>query len=190
MTQTTETIFSSIYSNTSPKVYYTATYTATRESEDDSNVSITITLQSWLPSSSSSLGSGIKLTAGFRVNSGSWKTVVIKTTSDVWSGTTKHSSTVTLTCDTTEDNVTIDFYTTRNGSTYTGTAGVIGSTSSPNSYSSVSVPEYVENKPIFYKLDDGKWYTAYIWTKIDDDTWIKGTTTYIKADDNETWYHN
>lgn len=115
----------------SPTVHYSAKYDATKTG---SALSVKLTFGAWLNSSGSKLGTGAKLTVYARLNGGAWQSVVIKKTSDSWSGTAEHSASLTLTATTTASTATIEFYVTRNGSTYSGTAGNLGSSSSPKKY--------------------------------------------------------
>ena len=89
----------------------------------------------WLNSSASSLGTGVKLTVYARVKgSSSWASAVIKTASASWSGTTRHSANLSLSGTISGSSATVEFYVTRSGSTYGGTAGTLGSASKPKSY--------------------------------------------------------
>lgn len=115
----------------SPTVNYSAKYAATKNS---SALSVKLTFAAWLNSSGSTLGTGIKLTVYARLNSGAWQSVVIKNTSASWSGTSEHTASLTLSANTTANTATVEFYVTRNGSTFSGTAGTLGSSSSPKSY--------------------------------------------------------
>ena len=115
----------------SPTVHYSAKYDATKTG---SALSVKLTFGAWLNSSGSKLGTGAKLTVYARLNGGAWQSVVIKKTSDSWSGTAEHSASLTMAATTTASTATIEFYVTRNGSTYSGTAGNLGSSSSPKKY--------------------------------------------------------
>ena len=115
----------------SPTVNYSAKYTATKSS---SALSVKLTFAAWLNSSGSTLGTGIKLTVYARLNGGSWQSVVIKNTSTSWSGTSEHTASLTLSANTAASTATVEFYVTRSGSTFNGTAGNLGSSSSPKSY--------------------------------------------------------
>lgn len=115
----------------SPTVHYSAKYKATRS---NSSLSVNLTFAAWLNSSSSKLGTGAKLTIYARINGGSWQSAVIKKTADSWSGTSQHTVSLTLSANTTSGTDTIDFYVTRNGSTFAGTAGNLGSASNPKNY--------------------------------------------------------
>lgn len=110
----------------SPTVHYSASY-------EVSDSSLVLTFKGWLNSSASSLGSGIKLTVFARLNGGSWKNSVIKSGSAVWSGTTKHSASLTLGGVKNGRNK-LEFYITRAGSSYSGSAGSIGKASDPKTY--------------------------------------------------------
>ena len=110
----------------SPTVHYSASY-------EVSDSSLVLTFKGWLNSSASSLGSGIKLTIFARLNGGSWKNSVIKSGSAVWSGTTKHSTSITFSGVKNGRNK-LEFYITRAGSSYSGSAGSIGSSSNPKTY--------------------------------------------------------
>ena len=110
----------------SPTVHYSASY-------EVSDSSLVLTFKGWLNSSASSLGSGIKLTVFARLNGGVWGNSVIKSGSAVWSGTTKHSASLTLGGVKNGRNK-LEFYITRAGSSYSGSAGSIGKASDPKTY--------------------------------------------------------
>ena len=110
----------------SPTVHYSASY-------EVSDSSLVLTFKGWLNSSASSLGSGIKLTVFARLNGGVWGNSVIKSGSAVWSGTTKHSALITLGGVKNVKNK-LEFYITRAGSSYSGSAGSIGKASDPKTY--------------------------------------------------------
>lgn len=110
----------------SPTVHYSASY-------EVSDSSLVLTFKGWLNSSASSLGSGIKLTVFARLNGGVWGNSVIKSGSAVWSGTTKHSASLTLGGVKNVKNK-LEFYITRAGSSYSGSAGSIGKASDPKTY--------------------------------------------------------
>ena len=90
----------------SPTVHYSASY-------EVSDSSLVLTFKGWLNSSASSLGSGIKLTVFARLNGGVWGNSVIKSGSAVNK---------------------LEFYITRAGSSYSGSAGSIGKASDPKTY--------------------------------------------------------
>ena len=72
----------------------------------------------------------MKLTVYARLNGGAWMSAVIKNTSAVWSNSSaKHYAAVNLN-GTAKSTNTIEWYVTRSGSTYSGTAGNFGSSSS------------------------------------------------------------
>ena len=110
----------------SPTVHYSASY-------EVSDSSLVLTFKGWLNSSASSLGSGIKLTVFARLNGGVWGNSVIKSGSAVWNGTTKHSASITLGGVKNGKNK-LEFYITRAGSSYSGSAGSIGKASDPKTY--------------------------------------------------------
>lgn len=110
----------------SPTVHYSASY-------EVSDSSLVLTFKGWLNSSASSLGSGIKLTVFARLNGGVWGNSVIKSGSAVWNGTTKHSALITLGGVKNGKNK-LEFYITRAGSSYSGSAGSIGKASDPKTY--------------------------------------------------------
>lgn len=115
----------------SPTVHYSAAYSATK---NGTALSVTLNFAAWLGSSGSTLGIGIKLTIYARLNGGSWKSVVIKENSASWKGTSQHSAKLNLTATTNGSSATVEFYVTRTGSNYSGTAGTLGSASAPKSY--------------------------------------------------------
>ena len=111
----------------SPTVNYSGSYTW---SKSGSSLTVPVKFSAWI-SSTSSLGSGIKLTVYTRLNGGSWKYTVIKSTDAVWKNSSaKHSAAVTLT-GTAKSSNTIEWYVTRAGSSYSGAAGNLGSAKSP-----------------------------------------------------------
>ena len=114
----------------SPTVCYSAEYVITRSG---ASASVALTFRGWLNSSASHLGSGIKLTVFARLNGGVWENSVIKSGSAVWSGTTKHSASITFSGVKNGRNK-LEFYITRAGSSYSGSAGSIGSSSNPKTY--------------------------------------------------------
>lgn len=115
----------------SPTVHYSAAYSATKSG---TALSVTLNFAAWLGSSGSTLGTGIKLTIYARLNGGSWKSAVIKDNNASWKGTSQHSAKLNLTATTSGSLATVDFYVTRTGSNYSGTAGTLGSASAPKSY--------------------------------------------------------
>ena len=115
----------------SPTVHYSAAYSATK---NGTALSVTLNFAAWLGSSGSTLGTGIKLTIYARLNGGSWKSVVIKDNNASWKGTAQHSAKLNLTATTSGSSATVEFYVTRTGSNYSGTAGTLGSDSAPKSY--------------------------------------------------------
>lgn len=148
MATTTGTLTSKVSSTvSSPTVNYSATYTATRASTSTAAVSVDLTFSAWLGSSGSKLGTGIKLTVFARLNGGAWKSVVIKNTSASWSGTTKHTANLTLTGSAPANTAKIEFYVSRTGSTYSGSAGILGSAANPLRYT-VSLPAYTPGKVV------------------------------------------
>jgi hypothetical protein len=62
-----------------------------------------------------------------------WGNSVIKSGSAVWNGTTKHSASLTLGGVKNGRNK-LEFYITRAGSSYSGSAGSIGKASDPKTY--------------------------------------------------------
>ena len=115
----------------SPTVHYSAAYSATK---NGTSLSVSLNFAAWLNSSGSTLGTGIKLTIYARLNGGSWKSVTIKDNNTSWKGTTQHTATLNLAATTGGNSATVEFYVTRTGSSYSGTAGTLGSASSPKSY--------------------------------------------------------
>lgn len=186
------TLFSKISSTVgSPTVNYSATYTAARATSTTANVSVTLSFKGWLNSSASSLGNGIKLTVYARMNGGAWSSSVLKTTSQTWSGTTQHTANnIVLSGSTTSSKTKIDFYVTRSGSTYSGSAGNLGSASKPKSYTATlpayddggggddtPTPEPVStDKYVYFKIG-GVWKKAFqrfkisgVWNNVEPET--------------------
>ena len=142
MATTTGTLTDRISSTvSSPTVNYSASYTATRASETASEVSVKLNFSAWLNSSQSRLGTGIKLTVFARVNGGNWHSAVLKQSSASWSGTAKHSASLTISADLKTSTAKIEFYVSRTGSSYSGTAGILGSAGNPKSYAA-ALPAY------------------------------------------------
>lgn len=190
MAQTTGTLVSKVSSTVSnPTVNYSATYTATRETTSTAAVSVALTFSAWLNSSASKLGTGTKLTIYVRVNGGAWSSTVIKAASASWSGTTKHTANLTLTGSAPASTAKIEFYVSRTGSTYGGSAGKLGSASSPKSYTA-TIPTYggngggdaTDDKYICVKIN-GAWKKAIPYMKVNG-TWKKAVP-YIKV--SGTW---
>ena len=110
-----------------PDVNYSASFDWTKTG---TSLSVSATFAAWI-SSASWLGTGKKLTIYARLNGGEWKSVVIKENGDSWKySPTKHYKTVSLTGTAKAENV-IQWYVTRAGSNTSGSAGVLGSKSSP-----------------------------------------------------------
>lgn len=124
-------LFSCLKSTVSnPTVNYSAEYAITRS---DASASVALTFRGWLNSSASSLGTGIKLMVFARMNSGTWASCILKSADSSWSGTTKHAASLSLS-GSASGRVKIEFYVTRSGSSYGGSAGTLGSASSPKTY--------------------------------------------------------
>lgn len=119
----------------SPAVHYFASYEAERMTALDKTVSVRLTFGAWLNSAASKLGTGIRLTIFARVNGGAWYSAVIKDRAESWSGTAVHTASLTLSTDTAENSAKIEFYVSRTGSSYSGSAGTLGSAANPKSYS-------------------------------------------------------
>lgn len=190
MATTTGTLTSKVSSTvSSPTVNYSATYTATRASESTSAVSVVLNFSAWLNSSASKIGTGIKLTIYARINGGAWQSVVIKSKSASWSGTTKHNASITLTGNITSDTTKIEFYVTRSGSSYGGSAGILGNASKPKSYTATSptykddggdtpTPTPATDKYIYIRVN-GAWKQAVPYVKVSG-LW-KQATAYVKT---------
>lgn len=115
----------------SPTVNYSALYSAVK---NGTALTVDLSFAAKLNSSGSSLGTGIKLMVYARINGGGWQSAVIKENNTSWRGSTLHSVNLNLSAESSGSSVTVDFYVTRSGSTYGGTAGTLGSASSPKSY--------------------------------------------------------
>lgn len=117
-------LFSDLKSTvSSPTVHYSCAYEVT-----DSGVSLSF--KGWLNSSGSSLGNGIKLTVFARLGGGAWASTVIKAANTAWSGTGKHSASLSVSGKA-SGRTKIELYVTRSGSSYSGSAGSIGSAKKP-----------------------------------------------------------
>lgn len=125
-------LFSKLSSTVSqPTVNYKAHYTKNR---NGTNLTVSLIFSAWLNSSASHLGTGIKLTVFTRLNGGTWNSTVLKNNADSWSGTSLHTCNVALSGNTSADNATVEFYVSRTGSSYSGTAGSLASAGSPKKY--------------------------------------------------------
>lgn len=147
MATTNGTLTSKISSTvSSPTVHYAVSYKAKRSSASSKSVTVTAQFSTWLNSSGSRLGTGIKLTAFVRVNNGTWTSVVLKSTSASWSGSGTHNASVDISVSTASSSAKVEFYISRTGSTVGGTAGTLGSASSPKKYTA-TLPTYTEAAP-------------------------------------------
>ena len=117
-------LFSDLKSTvSSPTVHYSCEYEVT-------NSGVTLSFKGWLGSTGSTLGNGIKLTVFARMNGGAWVSTVIKATNTAWSGTRKHSASLSVSGKA-SGKTKIELYVTRSGSSYSGSAGSIGSAKKP-----------------------------------------------------------
>lgn len=117
-------LFSDLKSTvSSPTVHYSCAYEVTGSG-------VSLSFKGWLNSSGSLLGNGIKLTVFARLGGGAWASVVLKSGSSSWSGTAKHSASLLLN-GTASGRTKIELYVTRAGSSYSGSAGSIGSAKKP-----------------------------------------------------------
>lgn len=117
-------LFSDLKSTvSSPTVHYSCEYEVTGSG-------VTLSLKGWLNSSASSLGNGIRLTVFARLNGGAWASTVIKATNTAWRGTGKHSASLSVSGKA-SGKTKIELYVTRSGSSYSGSAGSIGSAKKP-----------------------------------------------------------
>lgn len=146
----------------SPTVKYAAAYEADGKS-------VTVTFAAQLGSSGSKLGTGIRLTVFARVKGGTWYSATLKEPSASWSGTVKHAARLTLRAANAR-RVTVEWYVSRAGSSYGGTAGTLGSASSPmKGYA--SMPETAsdaDGTPTgggLYVKTDGVWRRAVAYVK-------------------------
>ncbi len=172
----------------SPHVNYSAAYTATRNDPSDKAVRVVLTCIGWLPSSASRLGSGIKLTVCARLNGGEWQSAVMKSTSAVWNGSSaKHAAVIELSGNVPSGSAKIEWYVTRSGSTYGGSAGILGSASRPKQYTA-ALPAYGGNddgsgsadaKGCVYIRVGGVWKRAVSYIKING-VWKKAVP-YVKS---------
>ncbi len=125
----------------SPAVHYAVSYTAVRTDVSAAAVTVGFTFTGWLNSSQSKLGTGIKLTVFVRLNGGAWQSVVLKDSGASWNGTQHHTVRLTLSAKVKADTVSVEFYVSRTGSSYGGTAGVLGSAGNPKG-GSAQLPAY------------------------------------------------
>ena len=117
-------LFSDLKSTvSSPTVHYSCAYEVTGSG-------VSLSFKGWLNSSASSLRNGIKLTVFARLNGGAWASTVIKATNTAWSGTGKHSASLSVSGKA-SGKTKIELYVTRSGSSYSGSAGSIGSAKKP-----------------------------------------------------------
>lgn len=117
-------LFSDLKSTvSSPTVHYSCAYEVTGSG-------VSLSFKGWLNSSGSSLGNGIKLTVFARLGGGAWASTVIKATNTAWSGTGKHSASLSVSGKA-SGKTKIELYVTRSGSSYSGSAGSIASAKKP-----------------------------------------------------------
>ena len=110
-----------------PPVNYSGSFTWTKS---DSVLSVAVKFSAWI-SASATLGKEIKLTVFARLNGGAWKSAVIKSGAVVWKNSAdKHDANISLSVEPKTSN-TIEWYVTRAGSSYGGSAGNLGSAKSP-----------------------------------------------------------
>lgn len=122
----------------SPYVYYTVDVTPSNRTTNGITLKMSVT--AWLGSSSSQLGTGSTYgILGYLKILGTEYAITIKGTDDSWSGTTKHTATITKTIsglNASDTSITgVKFRTTRTGSKNDGSiahAGELGSTSCSN----------------------------------------------------------
>ena len=122
----------------SPYVYYTVDVTTSNRTTNGITLKMSVT--AWLGSSSSQLGTGSTYgILGYLKILGTEYAITIKGTDDSWSGTTKHTATITKTIsglNASDTSITgVKFRTTRTGSKNDGSiahAGELGSTSCSN----------------------------------------------------------
>ena len=113
-----------------PPVNYSGSYTW---SKSGNSLTVPVTFRAWI-SKSAKLGSGILLTVYARLNGGAWKSAVIKSSGAVWQNSAAaHSASVTLNGAAKSSN-TIEWYVTRAGSSFAGSAGSLGSASKPKKH--------------------------------------------------------
>ena len=178
MARTTGTLVDRVSSTvSSTTVNYSATYTATRGTTSTAAVSVALTFSAWLNSSGSWLGTGHALKIYVRMNGGTWQNVQIKSKDASWRGTTKHTASVTLTGNVKSNKTTIDFYVTREGSTESGSAGKLGSASSPKSYTA-NLPTYGMTYGVTYSVS-GTVPTGYT-APTDGTAYMAGNTVTVK----------
>lgn len=142
MEMTSGTLISQAISTaSSPAVNYVASYAASRASSSTAAVSVAVAVSARLNSSGSKLGTGIQLTVFARVNGGAWQSAVIKGNAETWSGTERHMTSLTLPVNTTANAAKVELYVSRTGSSYSGSAGILGSAANPKS-GVASLPAY------------------------------------------------
>ena len=113
-----------------PPVNYSGSYTW---SKSGNSLTVPVTFRAWI-SKSAKLGSGILLTVYARLNGGAWKSAVIKSSGAVWQNSAAtHSASITLNAAAKSSN-TIEWYVTRAGSSFAGSAGSLGSASKPKKH--------------------------------------------------------
>ena len=110
-----------------PPVNYSGSYAYQKSG---AALSLKVKFAAWI-SSSATLGNGIQLTVFARINGGTWKSAVIKSNDAVWKNSSnQHYATINLS-GTEKTNNTIEWYVTRSGSRYGGSAGNLGTAKSP-----------------------------------------------------------
>lgn len=167
---------------TSPYAYYTVE--ASYSNRTATTVDISVTVTSNLRYNQSSLGNGSSngINAYFKFNDVQYGPLVLKSTSDVWSGTTKHYKSATYTVknlSTSTSNISIQFKTDRTGSKAGTTDKSDGCWLSWTTCSSLSIDtgtKYVPNmslalqghetNPIWYNMSNT--YAWFDWSCTND----------------------
>ena len=122
------TVFASTVSR--PTVNYSGEYTYQRTGN---TLTVPVTFSAWI-SSASKLGLNIRLTVFARLNGGTWSSAVIKNDSAMWQNSSqRHEALIRLSGTVRTSNV-IEWYVTRAGSSYSGTAGSLGSAKRPKKH--------------------------------------------------------
>lgn len=113
-----------------PPVNYAGEYTYQKSGNA---LTVPVTFSAWI-SSAAKLGLNIRLTVYARLNGGTWSWAVIKSDSEIWQNSSeRHEVHISLNGTARTSNV-IEWYVSRAGSSYSGTAGNLGSVKSPKKH--------------------------------------------------------
>lgn len=150
-----------------PVVRYAVRYEAERKKETAAEVSLRLHFAAWMSSSNALLGTGIQLTVFARVSGDAWHSVTLKSGSASWRGTTAHGADLLLPVSTRDKSVRVEWYVSRAGSTYKGTAGAVGSAAKPKVHTAALPACQTGSGKRLYCRHNGAWRQAVPYIRLD-----------------------